>query len=47
VTGGSAAQRTPRAWLFLATFVAGFAITGIEMSLGRLLALHFGSSLTV
>jgi predicted membrane-bound spermidine synthase len=36
-----------RAWLFLATFAAGFAITGIEIALGRLLAPHFGSSLTV
>jgi len=33
--------------LFLATFAAGFEITGIEIALGRLLAPHFGSSLTV
>jgi predicted membrane-bound spermidine synthase len=36
-----------RAWLLLAAFAAGFAITGIEIALGRLLAPHFGSSLTV
>jgi MFS family permease len=47
VTDRSEAHRTPRAWLFLATFAAGFAITGIEIALGRLLAPHFGSSLTV
>jgi predicted membrane-bound spermidine synthase len=36
-----------RPWLFVAVFFAGFAITGIEIALGRLLAPHFGSSLTV
>jgi spermidine synthase len=36
-----------RLWLFVAVFFAGFAITGIEIALGRLLAPHFGSSLTV
>ena len=36
-----------RAWLLLAAFAAGFAITGIEIALGRLLAPYFGSSLTV
>ena len=33
--------------LFFTAFVAGFEITGIEIALGRLLAPHFGSSLTV
>jgi len=33
--------------LFFAAFAAGFEITGIEIALGRLLAPHFGSSLTV
>jgi len=36
-----------RAILFLAAFASGFEITGIEIALGRLLAPHFGSSLTV
>jgi len=48
--GGGGRDTTPRSlrlWLFLAAFSAGFAITGIEMALGRLLAPHFGSSLTV
>ena len=39
--------RTMRSLLFLATFAAGFETTGIEIALGRLLAPHFGSSLTV
>jgi predicted membrane-bound spermidine synthase len=46
----SAEDPLPRAlrWiLFLAAFAAGFEITGIEIALGRLLAPHFGSSLTV
>jgi hypothetical protein len=33
--------------LLRAAFAAGFAVTGIEIALGRLLAPHFGSSLTV
>jgi spermidine synthase len=33
--------------LFLAAFAAGFEIMGIEIALGRLLAPHFGNSLTV
>ena len=33
--------------LLLAAFAAGFAITGIEIALGRLLAPHFGASLSV
>ncbi len=36
-----------RACLFAAAFTAGFAITGVEIALGRLLAPHFGSSLAV
>ena len=36
-----------RGLLFLTAFVAGFAVTGIEIALGRLLAPHFGASLTV
>ena len=36
-----------RACLFASAFTAGFAITGIEIALGRLLAPHFGSSLAV
>ena len=47
VTDQPEGQRPARGWLFIATFAAGFAITGIEMALGRLLAPHFGSSLTV
>jgi hypothetical protein len=47
VTDHSDAPRTSRAWLLLAAFAAGFAITVIEIALGRLLAPHFGSSLTV
>ena len=43
----SGSLRPPRLWLFAAVFFAGFAITGIEIALGRLLAPHFGSSLTV
>jgi predicted membrane-bound spermidine synthase len=46
----SAEEQLPRAlrWiLFLAAFAAGFEITGIEIALGRLLAPHFGNSLTV
>jgi hypothetical protein len=46
----SAEDQLPRVlrWiLFLAAFAAGFEITGIEIALGRLLAPHFGSSLTV
>ena len=46
-TESGESRRSPRGWLFLAAFAAGFAITGIEMALGRLLAPHFGSSLTV
>jgi predicted membrane-bound spermidine synthase len=45
LTGDS--QGSARLWLFVAVFCAGFAITGIEIALGRLLAPHFGSSLTV
>jgi spermidine synthase len=37
----------PRALLNLTAFAAGFAVTGIEIALGRLLAPHFGASLTV
>ncbi len=33
--------------LFFTVFAAGFEITGIEIALGRLLAPHFGNSLTV
>ncbi|TNE89249.1 MAG: methyltransferase domain-containing protein [Deltaproteobacteria bacterium] len=36
-----------RGLLLLAAFVAGFAITGIEIALGRLLAPFFGSGLAV
>ena len=36
-----------RAVLWLAAFAAGFAVTGLEVALGRLLAPHFGASLTV
>lgn len=36
-----------RVLLFVVTFAAGFAITGIEIALGRLLAPHFGASLTI
>ena len=43
----SGSPRAPRLWLFAAVFFAGFTITGIEIALGRLLAPHFGSSLTV
>ena len=46
-TDSGESRRSPRGWLFLAAFAAGFAITGIEMALGRLLAPYFGSSLTV
>ncbi len=49
-TRSSAEDPLPRAlrWiLFLAAFAAGFEITGIEIALGRLLAPHFGNSLTV
>jgi predicted membrane-bound spermidine synthase len=49
-TRSSAENPLPQAlrWiLFLAAFAAGFEITGIEIALGRLLAPHFGSSLTV
>ena len=41
---------TPRAMrsiLLFTAFAAGFEITGIEIALGRLLAPHFGNSLTV
>jgi predicted membrane-bound spermidine synthase len=49
-TRSSAEDPLPQAlrWiLFLAAFAAGFEITGIEIALGRLLAPHFGNSLTV
>jgi spermidine synthase len=49
-TRWSAEDPLPRALrgiLFFAAFAAGFEITGIEIALGRLLAPHFGSSLTV
>lgn len=36
-----------RILLFVVVFAAGFTITGIEIALGRLLAPHFGASLTV
>ena len=40
-------SRAMRRILFFTAFAAGFEITGIEIALGRLLAPHFGSSLTV
>jgi spermidine synthase len=46
--GADAAVRgVRRGVLLLAAFAAGFAITGIEIALGRLLAPHFGASLSV
>jgi len=36
-----------RGVVLLAAFASGFAVTGIEIALGRLLAPHFGASLTV
>jgi spermidine synthase len=42
-----AARGARRGVLLLAAFAAGFAVTGIEIALGRLLAPHFGGSLTV
>jgi MFS family permease len=47
VRAASDSGRAPRALLFLTAFAAGFAVTGIEIALGRLLAPHFGASLTV
>jgi spermidine synthase len=44
---GAPARGAARAVLLLATFASGFAVTGIEIALGRLLAPHFGASLTV
>jgi spermidine synthase len=41
------ARGARRGVLLLAVFAAGFAVTGIEIALGRLLAPHFGASLTV
>jgi len=46
-SGEGELPRAVRWILFLAAFAAGFEITGIEIALGRLLAPHFGSSLTV
>jgi hypothetical protein len=47
VSEGHSLPKRLRWILFLAAFAAGFEITGIEIALGRLLAPHFGSSLTV
>jgi spermidine synthase len=44
---GAAVRGARRGVLLLAAFAAGFAITGIEIALGRLLAPHFGASLSV
>lgn len=46
-SAGVPLSRAARWILLLAAFAAGFEITGIEIALGRLLAPHFGSSLTV
>lgn len=46
-SAGYPLAKSLRAILFLAAFASGFEITGIEIALGRLLAPHFGSSLTV
>lgn len=40
-------SRGLRVCLLATAFAAGFAITGVEIALGRLLAPHFGSSLAV
>lgn len=42
-----AEQPAPRSIVLSAAFVAGFVITGVEITLGRLLAPYFGASLAV